>query len=149
MSAETWKSYMTVHDCCLHHYIWFKSKICNICYTINTYTYVYLARTGGYCNTPGECLCRAGYNGTHCEYPICRQGCHSVGGYCSTPGECVCQNGWSGEHCDQCVPASGFCKLAQHLQSPNCMNDRLLHSFHPNLAIETIRSIQYSNVKTL
>ena len=25
------------------------------------------ASTGGYCNLPGECICRSGYSGSNCD----------------------------------------------------------------------------------
>ncbi len=29
--------------------------------------FVHTASAGGYCNSPGECVCKPGYNGTLCD----------------------------------------------------------------------------------
>ncbi|KAE8294867.1 Delta-like protein C [Larimichthys crocea] len=53
----------------------------------------------GFCNSPGECVCRQGWQGEHCNeckrYPGC------VHGTCQQPWQCECEEGWGGLLCSE------------------------------------------------
>ncbi|KAH0818842.1 hypothetical protein GEV33_003949 [Tenebrio molitor] len=51
----------------------------------------------GYCNRPGECLCKLGYYGEKCNKCIPLPGCQH--GYCNVSFECICHEGWDGLFC--------------------------------------------------
>ncbi|XP_009997907.1 PREDICTED: delta-like protein 4 [Chaetura pelagica] len=53
----------------------------------------------GYCNKPGECLCRPGWQGRYCDECIPHIGCRH--GTCKTQWQCICDEGWGGLFCDQ------------------------------------------------
>jgi len=70
--------------------------------------------SNGYCKTPGECRCKAGYFGTNCESCVKLLGCSSHG-YCKKSYECLCEAGYKGIFCSEpvckqgCDPNNGFC----------------------------------------
>ncbi|KAF0296179.1 Delta-like protein C [Amphibalanus amphitrite] len=72
--------------------------------------------SGGHwrCLEDGSAVCKDGWQGTHCDRPVCLSGCSPTTGYCRVPGECLCKVGYHGELCDQCVPLpgcrNGFCR---------------------------------------
>nr|CDS25617.1 neurogenic locus protein delta [Hymenolepis microstoma] len=51
--------------------------------------------------------CPEGYEGEHCDIPICSSGCRN--GDCVEPDTCKCHQGWSGEDCSECKAYPG-CK---------------------------------------
>lgn len=51
----------------------------------------------GYCEQPGQCLCRLGWTGMQCKDCLTLPGCAHGG--CHRPFECRCQPGWSGILC--------------------------------------------------
>lgn len=53
----------------------------------------------GYCNRPGECLCKLGYFGEKCNKCIPLPGCQH--GYCNVSFECICHEGWDGIFCSE------------------------------------------------
>ncbi|KAM6973062.1 protein delta homolog 1 [Aplochiton taeniatus] len=53
----------------------------------------------GFCEKPGECRCRAGWQGPSCDQCIPFPGC--LHGTCEKAWQCVCQDGWLGSQCDQ------------------------------------------------
>ncbi|XP_009275876.1 PREDICTED: delta-like protein 4 [Aptenodytes forsteri] len=53
----------------------------------------------GYCNKPGECICRPGWQGRYCDECIPHIGCRH--GTCKTQWQCICDEGWGGLFCDQ------------------------------------------------
>ncbi|KAJ8978804.1 hypothetical protein NQ317_014274, partial [Molorchus minor] len=53
----------------------------------------------GYCNRPGECLCKLGYYGQKCNKCIPLPGCQH--GYCNVSFECICHEGWDGLFCSE------------------------------------------------
>lgn len=73
----------------------------------------------------GQCLCKEGYGGDHCEqcipgyygYPDCRPcNCSEVGSatkFCDTSGKCPCLSSFSGRTCEQCSP--GYYKYPECL----------------------------------
>ncbi|ERL88955.1 delta-like protein 4 [Dendroctonus ponderosae] len=67
----------------------------------------------GYCNRPGECLCKLGYYGNKCNKCIPLPGCQH--GYCNSSFECICHEGWDGLFCSEpicrqdCHQARGYC----------------------------------------
>jgi len=64
-------------------------------------------------DTPLQCQCYDGYQGTCCEEPKCSEGCHPEHGICMHPEECWCKGGWQGVDCSQCIPywncVNGYC----------------------------------------
>ncbi|KAI4458908.1 notch ligand family member [Holotrichia oblita] len=68
----------------------------------------------GYCNRPGECLCKLGYYGERCNKCIPLPGCQH--GYCNVSFECICQEGWDGLFCSEpicsktCHKERGYCR---------------------------------------
>ncbi|XP_073494504.1 protein delta homolog 1 [Phyllobates terribilis] len=52
----------------------------------------------GYCESPGECRCHAGWKGPFCDQCIQFPGC--VHGSCDKPWQCICDEGWIGSHCN-------------------------------------------------
>nr|XP_022901552.1 delta-like protein C [Onthophagus taurus] len=67
----------------------------------------------GYCNRPGECLCKLGYYGEKCNKCIPLPGCQH--GYCNVSFECICHEGWDGLFCSEptcrsdCHQTRGYC----------------------------------------
>ncbi|KAL0969610.1 hypothetical protein UPYG_G00229770 [Umbra pygmaea] len=53
----------------------------------------------GYCEKPGECRCRPGWNGETCRQCLLFPGC--VHGSCERAWQCICEEGWIGKQCDQ------------------------------------------------
>uniref|UniRef100_A0A672PFX1 DeltaB n=1 Tax=Sinocyclocheilus grahami TaxID=75366 RepID=A0A672PFX1_SINGR len=53
----------------------------------------------GYCESPGECKCRLGWQGPSCNECVHYPGC--LHGTCSQPWQCVCKEGWGGLFCNQ------------------------------------------------
>ena len=53
----------------------------------------------GYCEAPGDCKCRMGWQGPSCTNCVRYPGC--LHGTCSQPWQCNCQEGWGGLFCDQ------------------------------------------------
>lgn len=53
----------------------------------------------GYCEVPGGCTCRMGWQGPSCNECVRYPGC--LHGTCSQPWQCNCQEGWGGLFCDQ------------------------------------------------
>ncbi|KAK1785937.1 hypothetical protein P4O66_017687, partial [Electrophorus voltai] len=53
----------------------------------------------GYCETPGKCKCRIGWQGPLCDKCERHPGC--LHGTCSQPWQCNCKEGWGGLLCDQ------------------------------------------------
>lgn len=53
----------------------------------------------GYCEAPGGCTCRMGWQGPSCTECVRYPGC--LHGTCSQPWQCNCQEGWGGLFCDQ------------------------------------------------
>ncbi|KAL0868793.1 hypothetical protein ABMA27_007159 [Loxostege sticticalis] len=41
------------------------------------------------CSASGDKQCLPGWQGTNCENPVCKEGCHPIHGRCDNPGECV------------------------------------------------------------
>ncbi|XP_014671853.1 PREDICTED: delta-like protein D isoform X2 [Priapulus caudatus] len=52
----------------------------------------------GFCELPGECKCRPGYNGKLCDRCMTYPGCQH--GTCQSPWECTCLSGWGGMLCN-------------------------------------------------
>ncbi|KAK3542560.1 hypothetical protein QTP86_030059 [Hemibagrus guttatus] len=76
------------------------------------------SEANGNCSSPGECVCREGWQGTFCteckKHPVCKHGT------CHKPWECHCKEGWGGLFCDQDL---NFC--THHKPCKNgatCMN---------------------------
>ncbi|CAH1371141.1 unnamed protein product [Tenebrio molitor] len=67
----------------------------------------------GYCNRPGECLCKLGYYGEKCNKCIPLPGCQH--GYCNVSFECICHEGWDGLFCSDPI-----CKLDCHSTRGYC-----------------------------
>ncbi|KAF5294553.1 hypothetical protein FQR65_LT10745 [Abscondita terminalis] len=67
----------------------------------------------GYCEHPGECLCKLGFFGEKCNKCIPLPGCRN--GYCNTSFECNCHKGWDGLFCSdpicrpECHTTRGYC----------------------------------------
>ncbi|XP_033209805.1 delta-like protein C [Belonocnema kinseyi] len=59
----------------------------------------------GYCDKPGECKCRLGWQGHKCKQCAVLPGC--VHGTCQGPLECRCNPGWTGLLCQTPVCAQG------------------------------------------
>uniref|UniRef100_A0A8C0GQ24 Delta-like protein n=1 Tax=Chelonoidis abingdonii TaxID=106734 RepID=A0A8C0GQ24_CHEAB len=53
----------------------------------------------GYCERPGECKCRIGWQGRLCDECVRYPGC--LHGTCSQPWQCNCREGWGGLFCNQ------------------------------------------------
>uniref|UniRef100_A0A8B9PGS2 Delta like canonical Notch ligand 4 n=1 Tax=Apteryx owenii TaxID=8824 RepID=A0A8B9PGS2_APTOW len=58
-----------------------------------------IPESNGYCNKPGECICRPGWQGRYCDECIPHIGCRH--GTCKTQWQCICDEGWGGLFCDQ------------------------------------------------
>ncbi|OCT68395.1 protein delta homolog 1 isoform X1 [Xenopus laevis] len=52
----------------------------------------------GFCESPGECRCRAGWKGQFCDQCIAFPAC--LHGSCTKPWQCLCEEGWVGSLCD-------------------------------------------------
>ncbi|XP_048830335.1 protein delta homolog 1 isoform X2 [Brienomyrus brachyistius] len=52
----------------------------------------------GFCEKPGECRCRSGWQGATCEQCMPFPGC--LHGTCQRPWQCICEDGWLGSQCD-------------------------------------------------
>ncbi|KAF5291031.1 hypothetical protein FQA39_LY14464 [Lamprigera yunnana] len=67
----------------------------------------------GYCERPGECLCKLGFYGEKCNKCIPLPGCRN--GYCNASFECSCHRGWDGLFCSdpiclsECHTTRGYC----------------------------------------
>nr|XP_015196429.1 PREDICTED: delta-like protein 3 [Lepisosteus oculatus] len=53
----------------------------------------------GYCESPGECKCRLGWQGRLCDECVRYPGC--LHGTCGQPWQCHCLEGWGGLFCNQ------------------------------------------------
>uniref|UniRef100_A0A8K9XB50 DeltaB n=1 Tax=Oncorhynchus mykiss TaxID=8022 RepID=A0A8K9XB50_ONCMY len=53
----------------------------------------------GYCEAPGDCKCRMGWQGPSCNECVRYPGC--LHGTCGQPWQCDCKEGWGGLFCDQ------------------------------------------------
>lgn len=53
----------------------------------------------GFCEEPGDCKCRLGWEGPACDQ--CSRHPNCLHGTCSQPGQCNCKEGWGGLFCDQ------------------------------------------------
>lgn len=53
----------------------------------------------GFCGSPGECVCRQGWQGERCDECARHPGC--LHGTCQQPWQCNCKEGWGGLYCDQ------------------------------------------------
>ncbi|KAM7289608.1 uncharacterized protein ISCGN_029737 [Ixodes scapularis] len=68
----------------------------------------------GFCERPGECLCKMGWEGARCERCTPMPGC--LHGTCNASFECNCLPGWDGFFCnrpmcgDGCHPTRGYCE---------------------------------------
>ncbi|XP_063976203.1 delta-like protein C [Diachasmimorpha longicaudata] len=68
----------------------------------------------GYCRRPGECHCKFGFHGEHCEKCVELLGCQH--GRCNVSFECACDPGWKGLFCSEpicdpdCNPSQGYCE---------------------------------------
>ncbi|XP_026752834.2 neurogenic locus protein delta-like [Galleria mellonella] len=67
----------------------------------------------GYCKRPGECRCKLGFYGEHCNKCIPLPGC--MHGHCNQSFECICREGWDGLFCSEpicrsdCHATRGYC----------------------------------------
>ncbi|XP_061109629.1 protein delta homolog 1 [Conger conger] len=52
----------------------------------------------GFCEKPGECRCRPGWQGATCNQCVPFPGCRH--GSCEKAWQCVCEEGWVGSQCD-------------------------------------------------
>ncbi|XP_028677386.1 protein delta homolog 1 [Erpetoichthys calabaricus] len=50
------------------------------------------------CGEDGECRCKPGWRGAHCNQCVPFSGC--VHGNCTKPWQCQCEPGWTGSRCD-------------------------------------------------
>ncbi|XP_077524273.1 uncharacterized protein LOC144135495 [Amblyomma americanum] len=68
----------------------------------------------GFCERPGECLCRMGWEGSRCDRCTPMPGC--VHGACNASFECNCLPGWDGFFCNRpmcgqgCHATRGYCE---------------------------------------
>ncbi|KAJ0008999.1 hypothetical protein NQD34_016414 [Periophthalmus magnuspinnatus] len=53
----------------------------------------------GFCEKPGKCRCKPGWQGENCDRCVAFPGC--VHGSCEKAWQCVCEEGWVGSLCDQ------------------------------------------------
>lgn len=67
----------------------------------------------GYCEAPGECKCRLGWQGPLCDECVRYPGC--LHGTCGQPWQCDCKEGWGGLFCNQDL---NYCT-----NHKPCMND--------------------------
>ncbi|XP_056152466.1 protein delta homolog 1 [Lampris incognitus] len=54
---------------------------------------------GGFCEEPGECRCKPGWQGETCNRCVPFPGC--LHGSCQKAWQCICEDGWVGSLCDQ------------------------------------------------
>ncbi|XP_028293911.1 protein delta homolog 1 [Gouania willdenowi] len=53
----------------------------------------------GFCEKPGKCRCKPGWQGDDCDRCVTFPGC--LHGTCEKAWQCVCEEGWVGSLCDQ------------------------------------------------
>ncbi|CAB1432451.1 unnamed protein product [Pleuronectes platessa] len=53
----------------------------------------------GFCEKPGKCRCKPGWQGDNCDRCLLFPGC--LHGTCERAWQCVCAEGWVGSLCDQ------------------------------------------------
>ncbi|XP_056266849.1 protein delta homolog 1 [Pseudoliparis swirei] len=53
----------------------------------------------GFCEKPGKCRCKPGWQGENCEQCVSFPGCRH--GACEKAWQCVCEEGWGGSLCDR------------------------------------------------
>lgn len=53
----------------------------------------------GFCEKPGKCRCKPGWQGENCDRCVAFPGC--MHGSCEKAWQCVCEEGWVGSLCDQ------------------------------------------------
>ncbi|MED6265465.1 hypothetical protein CHARACLAT_025754, partial [Characodon lateralis] len=53
----------------------------------------------GFCEKPGKCRCKPGWEGENCDRCIPFPGC--LHGRCEKAWQCICREGWVGSLCDQ------------------------------------------------
>ncbi|KAJ8394223.1 hypothetical protein AAFF_G00048060 [Aldrovandia affinis] len=54
--------------------------------------------SNGFCEKPGECRCRPGWQGATCNQCVPFPGC--LHGACEKAWQCLCEQGWVGSQCD-------------------------------------------------
>uniref|UniRef100_A0A3Q4NBJ1 Protein delta homolog 1 n=1 Tax=Neolamprologus brichardi TaxID=32507 RepID=A0A3Q4NBJ1_NEOBR len=53
----------------------------------------------GFCEKPGKCRCKPGWQGDNCDHCVPFPGC--LHGTCEKAWQCICEEGWVGSLCDQ------------------------------------------------
>uniref|UniRef100_A0A3B4V026 Delta like non-canonical Notch ligand 1 n=1 Tax=Seriola dumerili TaxID=41447 RepID=A0A3B4V026_SERDU len=53
----------------------------------------------GFCEKPGKCRCKPGWQGDNCDQCLPFPGC--LHGTCEKAWQCICEEGWVGSLCDQ------------------------------------------------
>ncbi|XP_037343110.2 protein delta homolog 1 isoform X1 [Pungitius pungitius] len=53
----------------------------------------------GFCEKPGKCRCKPGWQGFNCDQCVPFPGC--LHGACEKAWQCVCEDGWAGSLCDR------------------------------------------------
>uniref|UniRef100_A0A3P8TSF4 Protein delta homolog 1 n=1 Tax=Amphiprion percula TaxID=161767 RepID=A0A3P8TSF4_AMPPE len=53
----------------------------------------------GFCEKPGKCRCKPGWQGDNCDQCVPFPGC--LHGTCEKAWQCICKEGWVGSLCDQ------------------------------------------------
>ncbi|XP_026120215.1 protein jagged-2-like [Carassius auratus] len=74
----------------------------------------------GSCDTPGECVCKYGWQGLLCDECLPYPGC--VHGTCMKPWTCTCEKNWGGLLCDKDLNYCGTHKPC--VNGGTCLNTR-------------------------